>query len=88
MDWKELLFNELKDLRKESQEHAGEVDTRLTAIERDLKYHIKRTDLLESEIKPVKKHVDGLQYIGKMTFWVITSLGIMAGAITKIKGLW
>lgn len=84
MDWKELLFNEIKDLRSESKEHASEVDVRLTAIEKDLKYHIKRTDLLEENMKPVRNHVNGIQYIVK----AVLLLGALAGAATKIMGVW
>jgi len=91
MDWKELLFNEIKDLREEakqhalaSQDHAKEVDVRLSAIENDLKYHIKRTDLLEESVKPIKNHVSGINYIVKATLL----LGSIAAAVTKIMGIW
>ena len=63
MDWKELLFNEIKDLREETKAHAlaskessKEVEVRLQAIENDLKYHIKRTDILEESVKPIRNH--------------------------------
>ena len=91
MDWKELLFNEIKDLRDESQEHSKEVGERLSAIESDLKYHIKRTDLLESEVKPIKDHVNGIQYTGKVVAWIagiVITCGSIVGAVTKIKGWW
>ncbi len=70
MDWKEILLNEikeskdeLKETRQEVQKHAKEVDVRLGAIESDLKYHIRRTDLLETKFKPVQKHVYGIKYL-------------------------
>jgi hypothetical protein len=91
MDWKELLFNEIKDLREESNAHslasqknAKEVEVRLQAIEKDLKYHIKRTDLLEENMKPVRNHVNGIHYIIK----AVLLLGALAGAATKIMGVW
>jgi len=55
-------------------------------MEDDLKYHIKRTDLLEeridSELKPVHK-----AYIGaKFSIGAIITLGAILGALAKIKG--
>lgn len=91
MDWKELLFNEIKDLREESKQHAlasqknaKEVEVRLQAIENDLKYHIKRTDILEESVKPIRNHVNGINYIVK----AILLIGALAGAITKLMGMW
>ena len=84
MDWQDIILNEIKevssevkDIRKEGQEHAKEVDGRLSAIESDLKYHIKRTNLLEDSIQPIQKHVNGVRYIG----WAVTGLvGIVIAA--------
>ncbi|MCP3700847.1 MAG: hypothetical protein GY920_20460 [Aliivibrio sp.] len=87
MDWKEILLNEikeskdeLKETRKEVQEHAKEVDIRLGAIEADLKYHIKRTDLLETKFKPVQKHVYGIKYL-VLTFSAAVGFIITAGSL-------
>ena len=94
MDWKELLFNEIKDLRQERQDHDKEVDGRLNSIEQDLKEHMRRTALAEKRIdaneeaiKPIKHHMTGLTYV----LWAITSLlglivfaGSVAFALTKL----
>ena len=91
MNWEELLFNEISDLkqeakehRSESQEHNKEVDLRLSAIEKDLSYHIKRTDILEKEVKPIKQHVVGINYIVSS----LLLLGSLAAGLSKVIGLW
>ena len=87
MDWKELLFNEIRDVKNDNKEHANAVESRLDAIEKDLNYHIKRTDLaekriesVESKVDPILDHVKGFKYVR----WVIGSiigLIILAGAL-------
>ena len=91
MDWKELLFNEITEIKQEAKEHRAEsqvhnkeVDLRLSAIEKDLSYHIKRTDILEKEVKPIKQHVIGINYIVSS----LLLLGSIAAGLSKIIGLW
>jgi archaellum component FlaC len=38
--------------------HLSSIDVTLASQHESLKYHIKRTELLEAELKPIKKHVD------------------------------
>jgi hypothetical protein len=54
-----------------------EIKLSLVKIEDDLKYHIKRTDILEDSIKPV---------ISTFTVfkWVVISIGSMLGAAASI----
>lgn len=98
MDWNEYIVNKLTDIeavirehKAQSEEHAKESEVRLTAIEKDLNYHIHRTNLLEAkcenietEIKPIKRHVVGINYIVS----AVILAGSLAAAITKIKGMW
>jgi hypothetical protein len=91
MDWKELLLNDINEIKQEAKEHRAEsqvhnkeVDLRLSAIEKDLSYHIKRTDILEKEVKPIKQHVVGINYIVSS----LLLLGSIAAGLSKIIGLW
>lgn len=52
-------------------------------IEQDIKHHIKRTDLLEDMVKPVYKAHQGIKWAGIL----LISLGAIASAILKIKGI-
>lgn len=38
-------------------EHLGSMDMTLAAQHESLKIHIKRSDLLEAQVEPIKKHV-------------------------------
>ena len=91
MDWKELLLDDINEIQQEAKEHRAEsqvhnreVDLRLSAIEKDLNYHIKRTDILEKEVKPIKQHVIGINYIVSS----LLLLGSIAAGLSKIIGLW
>lgn len=52
-----------------------QVIRRLTAMEKDLKHHIKRTDLLEAMIKPLVK----LYHWGQVTLLMCAAGGGVAG---------
>jgi uncharacterized protein (UPF0335 family) len=98
MDWKELLFNELKDLRNNVDYRLKDIDEKQESMNLDLREHIRRTEQNEqmirqitTELKPVKEHVDGLKYTSKLLKWVagiVITLGSVIGAITKINGAW
>ena len=65
------------------QEDINEIKVMLAEMQKDLKYHIKRTDLLEAQVKPVVEHVSFVHRLSKL---VITGLGI-AAAIAAIYGV-
>lgn len=56
------------------------VDITLAAQHESLKDHIRRTEILEEEIKPIKAHVDGLKGIIK-ALKIISILAIIAEAV-------
>jgi len=49
-------------------------------IKKDLKYHIKRTDILEEEVKPISKVYQAIK-------WLIPTFIIVAIFIEKIASL-
>lgn len=65
----EEIKKELKTIRE------SQIRTEL-----DVKYHIKRTDLLESKVTPVYMAYLGLK-------WAIPSLLVLSAIVAKLKGL-
>lgn len=59
------------------------VDITLVKQHAQLEEHIRRTNLLESEVKPIKEHVSNLRGIGKL----IAILGSIVGLILSLKAL-
>lgn len=69
-------------------EKLDRIDSRLDNIEivltgqaKDIQYHIKRTDMLEAELKPISK--SWVQLMGIVKF--IASLAVIAGSIEAAK---
>lgn len=58
-------------------EHLGSIDSTLAAQHVSLREHIRRTALLESELKPIKSHVDRVSGAIKMLGLVGTILAII-----------
>lgn len=54
------------------------IDTTLAAQHESLKHHIKRTDMLEAELKPIRKHVD-------MVSGALKFIGIIAALVAIIE---
>jgi lipid II:glycine glycyltransferase (peptidoglycan interpeptide bridge formation enzyme) len=95
MDWKEHIINELKDFRKETNERLEKIDDKQESMNLDLKEHMYRTEqneqminAIKEELKPIKEHVDGLRYSGKLVVGLAAAIGVIVGAITKVKGMW
>jgi hypothetical protein len=78
------------------QEHGARVDVTLTAQAKDIAHHIKRTDLLEEQVrasadamKPVQEHVARVKNVGWFMAGILgvsaTVLGLIE-AISKLFG--
>jgi hypothetical protein len=59
------------------------IDTTLAAQHETLKEHIRRTELLESDVAPIKRHVNMVEGIVKF----ITLIALLAGALEAGKHL-
>lgn len=59
------------------------IDSTLAAQHESLKYHIKRTDMLESNIVPLQKHVNMIHGVLKL-LGVAALLATIATAIVQI----
>lgn len=64
-------------------ERIGSIDVTLAEQHLSLRHHIKRTDLLEATVKPIKSHVDRVDGVVKFLGVVALVLGI-AAAISKM----
>ncbi len=64
----------------DSNEHLAAIDVTLAAQHESIKDHIRRTELLEINLEPIKKHVDMfngvLKFIG-----ILASIGIITEAL-------
>lgn len=65
-------------------EDIAEIKITMAEVKKDLAYHIRRTDLLESEVRPVKAHVDRLNAALGLVKWVLGFLGL-SGLIAALR---
>ncbi len=79
MDDKKL--DRIEEKLDTTNQHLASIDTTLAVQAEQLKEHIKRTALLEQELKPIKKHVDMVSGAMKL----ITILGVLAGIYAIFK---
>lgn len=76
-------LDRIEDKIDKLSEHLGKIDSTLAAQHISLDHHIKRTDLLEEQVAPIKRHVDGVQWTMKLLGWI----GGVASAVVAILKL-
>lgn len=62
-------------------EKLAEINISIVKIEVDVAHHIKRTDLLEEQVSPMKKHADELSGVVKF----LKLLGIIITLVEAIR---
>ena len=74
------------------QNDINEIKITLGKIETDIRHHIKRTDLLEDEIRkwrhdmePIHKHVGFVNGLGKLSIVLAAISTVIIGALALIK---
>ncbi len=67
----------------DSNDHLASIDVTLAMQHESLRDHIRRTTLLEQELRPIKKHVDMVS--GVLKFIVI--IGVILGIVAAIQSL-
>ena len=72
---------DIHELLAKMDEKLDDAIITLTEVKSDLRYHIKRTDLLEDEMKPVKKHVVAVNTLFKASMIAIGAVGTIAGIV-------
>jgi len=80
----EQRLNRMEDKIDRIGGEVSEVNIHIAEIKKDLRYHIKRTDLLEAEVNPIKKHV--IMVSGVMKFFGLVSflLALIEGILTML----
>jgi archaellum component FlaC len=77
-------MDKIYDKLDKIEQRLGNMDVHFAVYNQELKTHIKRTELLEKEVAPIKKHVNRVETV----FWFITSLlGLAAVLATIVNGL-
>ena len=85
----DLIYDEVKSIREDSQDLKEDMITvkfELAENGKDLKYHIKRTDLNEKRLAIIEKKLT-LSYLLKVVSSTIITAGGVATAIYKIFDL-
>ncbi len=67
----------------DSNDHLASIDVTLAMQHESLRDHIRRTTLLEQELRPIKRHVDMVS--GVLKFIVI--IGVILGIVAAIQSL-
>lgn len=80
-DTLERIFTKLEDIQKE-QKGSKEVQIKHQA---SLEEHMRRTELLEEELKPVKTHVEQVRGAGKLLGLITTILTISSLIYILVK---
>lgn len=62
------------------------IDTHLAVYNEQLKIHIKRTEMLEADVAPIKEHIIHIKSITKVVTYLIGISGTLA-AIIKYFGI-
>lgn len=73
----------IEDKLDKVNEHLGAIDVTLASQHESLKEHIKRTSILEEELKPIKKHTVMTQGILKFLMY-ISGMMALIGALIKV----
>ena len=66
-------------------DHSANVDVTLGKQEEQIRYHIKRTDLVEEEVREIKAHINIVNAIAKVTGIAVGSSGLIFGALKYLK---
>lgn len=62
-----------------TNEILAQIKEELILIKNDLSYHIKRTDILEQEFKPIKRHVELINGVCKLFSAAVIVAAALAG---------
>lgn len=69
----------------DTNDHLASIDVTLSAQHVSLKEHIRRTAILEEDLKPIKRHVDMMNGALKLLGVITLVIGIIEGVLVLIK---
>jgi len=73
-------MKEVQSALNKIEDKLSSIDNTLVRQEENLKEHMRRTDILEKEFKPVKSHVDQVRGAGKL----IALASLIAGIVSVL----
>ena len=68
-------------------DHLGSIDSTLAAQHESLKIHIKRSDLLEAQVEPLKTHVAMVAGALKLIGVIVAACGAIEGIVMLLEYL-
>ena len=77
----------LREIQKAQAEQHLETTVSLTEVKEDLKYHIKRTDLIQDKLDPIEHFYIVARGLFRSFKWVLGILSTLAGLIWVISKL-
>lgn len=77
----EKQIDKLESKIDKIDERLDKIDVHLATYNEQLKIHIKRSETLEEELKPIKSHVGLMNSLAK----IIVFIGILAGIYSALK---
>lgn len=78
-------LNQIENKIDKLDERLDKIDVTLAAQHESLKYHIKRTDLIESSLEPINTHVKNVQGALKLIGLVAVLAGIIEGLFVVLE---
>lgn len=74
-------FDKVYEKLDRMNEGLNQVDKQMSVYNEQLKLHIKRTEMLEAEIKPIKSHVTLMNNLAK----IILFIGVLAAIYKNLR---
>lgn len=78
-------FKSIFDILEKINRRLDSIDINLANQGKDLEYHIKRTDMLQDEMKPIREHVTLVTTGSKLLIAAGAFLGFLAGVYAAFK---
>lgn len=80
-------FNRIEGKIDSISERLNSIDVTLVAQHESLKYHIRRTDLLEKAVEPINKHVNMVAGAMKLLAVILAVMGAVEGIVVLLEFL-
>lgn len=81
----EKRFDKIENKLDSIDRILGKINTHLAVYNEELKEHIRRTELLEREVHPIKVHVLQVKGAFKLVMGVSILLGLIASVYTILQ---
>lgn len=79
-------LNKISDKIDKLDDRLDAIDTHMAVYNEQLKIHIKRTELLESDVAPIKDHIAQVRGVSKFVSFTIAVIGVIL-AVVSYRGV-